>query len=48
MAGRRVIAVEEDAVMEDATREIGLALARTGLQHMTATPPGFWKSTRYG
>jgi cytosine/adenosine deaminase-related metal-dependent hydrolase len=47
MAGRRVLAVEEDAVLEDATREIGLALDRTGLHAMTATPEGFWKATRY-
>lgn len=48
MQGRVVRDVEEEAVMEAATREIGLALARTGLQHMTATPPGFWGATRYG
>jgi hypothetical protein len=30
MAGRRVLTVEEDAVLDDATREIGLALDRTG------------------
>ena len=48
MRDRVVQTASEDAVMDAATREIGLALARTGLQHMTATPPGFWKSTRYG
>ncbi|NKC34086.1 amidohydrolase family protein [Falsiroseomonas selenitidurans] len=48
MQGRRVLTVAEEAVMEDATREIGLALARTGLEAMTATPPGFWGATRYG
>jgi len=47
MAGRRVLTVEEDAVLDDATREIGLALDRTGLRHMTRTPPGFWRATRY-
>jgi 5-methylthioadenosine/S-adenosylhomocysteine deaminase len=47
MAGRRVLTVEEDSVLDDATREIALALDRTGLHAMTETPPGFWKSTRY-
>lgn len=47
MAGRRVLTVEEDAVLEDATREIGLALDRTGLRGMTEMPAGFWKATRY-
>jgi 5-methylthioadenosine/S-adenosylhomocysteine deaminase len=47
MAGRRVLTVEEEAVMEDATREIGLALDRVGMRHMTETPAGFWKATRY-
>lgn len=47
MAGRRVLTVEEDAVLDDATREIGLALDRTGLRHMTETPASFWKATRY-
>lgn len=47
MQGRRILTVEEDAVLDDATREIGLALDRTRLRGMTATPPGFWKSTRY-
>lgn len=48
MAGRRVLTVEEETVLDDATREIGLAFDRTGLRAMTETPPGFWKSTRYG
>jgi len=47
MERRRVKTVEEDAVMEDATREIGLAIQRTGLQRMLETPPGFWKAARY-
>jgi cytosine/adenosine deaminase-related metal-dependent hydrolase len=47
MAGRRVLTVEEDTVLDDATREIGLALDRTGLRAMTRTPDGFWKATRY-
>ncbi len=48
MRDRVVLTTDEDAVLDDATREIGLALARTGLQAMTATPPGFWNATRYG
>lgn len=47
MAGRRVLSVDEDEVMDAATREIGLALDRTGLRHMTETPAGFWRATRY-
>jgi len=47
MERRRVKTVEEDAVMEDATREIGLAIQRTGLQRMLETPTGFWKAARY-
>jgi len=48
MAGRTVLTVAEDAILDDATREIGLALDRAGMRHMTAMPDGFWKSTRYG
>ncbi|HEV7263354.1 MAG TPA: amidohydrolase family protein [Falsiroseomonas sp.] len=48
MAGGRVLSVEEESVLDDATREIGLALDRTGLRRMTETPPGFWRATRYG
>jgi cytosine/adenosine deaminase-related metal-dependent hydrolase len=47
MAGRRVLTVAEDAVLDDATREIGLALDRTGMRAMTAMPAGFWNATRY-
>jgi cytosine/adenosine deaminase-related metal-dependent hydrolase len=47
MAGRRVLTVEEDAVLDDATREIGLALDRAGMRGMTAMPAGFWGSARY-
>ena len=47
MAGRQVLTVEEEAVLDDASREIGLALDRTGLRAMTETPAGFWKATRY-
>jgi hypothetical protein len=42
-----VLTVDEDAVMDDATREIGLALDRVGMRAMTETPAGFWKATRY-
>jgi 5-methylthioadenosine/S-adenosylhomocysteine deaminase len=48
MAGRRVLTVAEDSVLEDATREIGLALDRAGMRPMTAMPEGFWNATRYG
>jgi cytosine/adenosine deaminase-related metal-dependent hydrolase len=47
MRDRHVLTVEEDTVMDDATREIGLALDRVGMRAMTATPAGFWKATRY-
>lgn len=47
MLDRVVQHVEEGAVMEAATREIGLALERTGMQRMTVTPPDFWRATRY-
>jgi cytosine/adenosine deaminase-related metal-dependent hydrolase len=46
MAGRQVLTVEEDAVLEDATREISLAVQRTGLQAMLETPAGFWGAPR--
>jgi cytosine/adenosine deaminase-related metal-dependent hydrolase len=48
MRDRRVLTVDEDAVLDDATREIGLALDRVGMRAMTETPAGFWKATRYG
>jgi cytosine/adenosine deaminase-related metal-dependent hydrolase len=47
MRGRQVLTVEEDAVLDEATRQIGLALDRTGLRGMTETPAGFWGATRY-
>ncbi len=47
MAGRRVLTVEEDAVMEAAGREIRAVLDRTGLHAMTALPEGFWGAARY-
>ncbi len=47
MAGRAVLSVEEDQVLDDATREIGFALDRSGMRHMTVTPESFWKNTRY-
>lgn len=47
MAGRAVRSVEEGAVLDDATREIDLALDRTGLHAMAETPSGFWRGTHY-
>jgi hypothetical protein len=41
------LSVEEDQVLDDATREIGFALDRSGMRHMTVTPESFWKNTRY-
>jgi cytosine/adenosine deaminase-related metal-dependent hydrolase len=42
MLDRRVLTVDEVAVLQQAQREIEAALDRTGLQHLVATPEGFW------
>ena len=47
MAGRAIRHVEEGAILDDAAREIGLALDRTGLRGMAETPAGFWRGTHY-
>ena len=47
MAGRAVRSVDEGAVLDDAAREIRLALDRTGLHAMAETPASFWRGVRY-
>lgn len=44
MLDREVQTVNESDVLEMAQREIEAAMERTGLQHLTATPPSFWGS----
>ena len=46
MRDRKVLTVEEDQVLEMAQRETEAALERTGLEHLVATPEGFWGTTR--
>jgi cytosine/adenosine deaminase-related metal-dependent hydrolase len=47
MQDRRVLTVDEDAVLDRAAAETTAMLARTGLHAMLETPAGFWKATRY-
>jgi len=42
MLNRQVLTVNEAEVLEQAQQEIEAALERTGLQHLVATPEGFW------
>lgn len=46
MRDRRVLTVDEGRVLEEADREIALALQRTGLDSLTRTPAGFWGRSR--
>ena len=48
MSGRAVPHVDQRAVLADAAREITAAIARSGMQRMSAMPDGFWRRTRYG
>ncbi|MFH1763816.1 MAG: amidohydrolase family protein, partial [Gemmatimonadota bacterium] len=45
MKDRQVLTVNEEEVLDLAQREIRAALERTGLQHLVATPEGFWGLT---
>jgi cytosine/adenosine deaminase-related metal-dependent hydrolase len=42
MLDRQVNTVDVASVLELAQQEIDAALERTGLQHLVATPEGFW------
>ncbi len=42
MRNGEVLTVDVTEVLEGAQREIEAALRRTGLEHLTRTPPGFW------
>ena len=42
MLDRQVLTVNEAEVLDLAQKEITAALERTGLQHLVATPEGFW------
>ena len=46
MRDRRVLSVNEDAVLTMAQREADLAIKRMGLEGLTATPEGFWGRSR--
>jgi len=46
MLDRRVLSVNEAHVLSMAQREADAAIARTGLQRLTATPEGFWGRSR--
>ena len=45
MQGRKPRRVESEAILEDAGRELTLALERTGLGHLTREPSRYWSST---
>ncbi|MFO8174036.1 MAG: amidohydrolase family protein [Gemmatimonadota bacterium] len=47
MRDREVLTIDEGQVLEMAQRETEAALERTGLQHLVATPEGFWGATRF-
>ncbi|UUX48213.1 amidohydrolase family protein [Nisaea acidiphila] len=47
MRGRKVLSLDEDAVLDAADAAIAKALERTGLQHLLETRPGFWGQSRY-
>ncbi len=46
MRDRRVLSVNEDAVLTMAQREADLAIRRTGLGKLVETPEGFWGRSR--
>ncbi|MBM3523970.1 MAG: amidohydrolase family protein [Alphaproteobacteria bacterium] len=48
MEGRRVLSVDERAVLGKARQETEAMLARTGLDALLATPAGFWGKARAG
>ncbi|WP_226893605.1 amidohydrolase family protein [Nisaea sediminum] len=47
MRGRKVLSLDEDAVLDAADAAIAKALERTGLQHLLEARPGFWGQSRY-
>ena len=47
MRDRTVLTVNEAEVLTLAQREADAAMARTGLQSLTATPEGFWGRSRF-
>lgn len=48
MAGRAVAHVDQPKVPADAARGSTAAVARGGMQRMTARPGGFWRRARCG
>lgn len=46
MRDRKVLSVDEDAVLEMAQREADRAIRRTGLEKLVDTPGGFWGRSR--
>ena len=42
------IRIDPDEILEDAERELTLALERTGLEHLTLEPAGYWSQARRG
>lgn len=47
MENRQVKTVDEVEVLQAAQAELEAALRRTGLQHLVATPEGFWGQSKY-
>ena len=47
MRGRKVLSVNEAAVLEAAQREAELALERSGLEHLTGARSGLWGQSHY-
>jgi len=46
MRGRQLAELDEAEILDDAARELSLALERTGLAHLTREPDEFWNSAR--
>lgn len=46
MRGRHVSHLDEAGILEDAERELALALECTGLSHLAVEPPEYWRSAR--
>lgn len=46
MRGRQPAELDEAEILDDAARQLALALERTGLEHLTREPAEFWGSAR--
>jgi len=48
LRGRKALAVDEDAILDEAAAELAGVLERSGLRHLTAEPADFWGVNRRG